>query len=215
VVRIRSKDGVEPAKAGTSPGLRALLLAPPGAGKGTQGKRLAEIYGVPHLATGDLLRQHVAQGTDLGVEAKGYMDRGELVPDRLVIDLILARLTEERPLRGFLLDGFPRSLKQARQSYEWGEARGLTFHGVIYLDVDEDELVRRLLERGKQSGRSDDNEETIRNRLGVYNETTRPLLDFYRRRGILLEVDGTGTVDEVTARIQAAVDAVLDASVES
>jgi len=191
-------------------GLRALLLAPPGAGKGTQGKRLAEIYGVPHLATGDLLRRHVADGTPLGVEAKGYMDRGELVPDRLVIDLILAALTSGGPLRGFLLDGFPRSLKQARQSYEWGEARGTTFHAVISLDVDEDELVRRLLERGRQSGRSDDNERTIRNRLAVYDDTTRPLLDFYRQRGILLEVDGTGAVEEVTARIQAAVDAVLD-----
>jgi len=191
-------------------GLRALLLAPPGAGKGTQGQRLAEIYGVPHLATGDLLRQHVADGTPLGVEAKEYMDRGELVPDRLVIDLILDRLTAERPLRGFLLDGFPRSLKQARQSYEWGEARGLTFHAVISLAVDEDELVRRLLERGRQSGRSDDNEETIRNRLSVYDETTRPLLDFYRRRGILVEVDGTGPVDDVTARIKAAVDPLVE-----
>ena len=194
----------------TGDGLRALLLAPPGAGKGTQGQRLAEIYGVPHLATGDLLRRHVADGTPLGVEAKEYMDRGELVPDRLVIDLILAALTAGGPLPGFLLDGFPRSLKQARQSYEWGEARGTTFHAVISLDVDEDELVRRLLERGRQSGRSDDNEGTIRNRLQVYDETTRPLLDFYRQRGILLEVDGTGAVEDVTARIQAAVDAILD-----
>jgi len=194
----------------TDDGLRALLLAPPGAGKGTQGQRLAEIYGVPHLATGDLLRRHVADGTPLGLEAKGYMDRGELVPDQLVMDLILAALTSEGPLQGFLLDGFPRSLKQARQSYEWGEARGTTFHAVISLDVDEDELVRRLLERGRQSGRSDDNEDTIRNRLTVYDETTRPLLDFYRRRGILLEVDGTGAVEEVTARIQAALGAVLD-----
>jgi adenylate kinase len=193
-------------------GLRALLLAPPGAGKGTQGRRLAEIYGVPHLATGDLLRRHVADGTALGVEAKGYMERGELVPDRLVIALIVDRLTAEKPLRGFLLDGFPRSMKQARQSYEWGEARGTTFHAVIYLDVDEDELVRRLLERGKQSGRSDDNEATIRNRLAVYDATTRPLLYFYRQRGILLEVDGTGEVGEVTDRIKAAVDAVLDGS---
>jgi adenylate kinase len=214
-VRIRSKGGVEPASEGPPPGLLALLLAPPGAGKGTQGQRLATIYGVPHLATGDLLRQHVADGTPLGVEAKDYMDRGELVPDRLVIELILDRLTAEKPLRGFLLDGFPRSLRQARQSYEWGEARGMTFHGVIYLDVDEDELVRRLLERGKESGRTDDNEATIRNRLSVYNETTRPLLDFYRDRGILLEVDGTGTVEEVTARIKAAVDPLLDPLMET
>jgi adenylate kinase len=192
--------------------LRALLLAPPGAGKGTQGQRLAGIYGVPHLATGDLLRRHVADNTPVGVEAKGYMDRGELVPDRLVIEIILARLTAEKPLRGFILDGFPRSMKQARKSYEWGEARGTTVHAVISLDVGEDELVRRLLGRGRATGRSDDNEATIRNRLAVYDETTRPLLEFYRRRNILLEVDGTGPVDDVTARIQAAVDAVLDGS---
>jgi adenylate kinase len=189
--------------------LRALLLAPPGAGKGTQGQRLAEIYGVPHLATGDLLRQHVADGTALGMEAKGYMDRGELVPDRLVIELILARLTGEGPLPGFFLDGFPRSLNQARDSYNYGRARNTTFHAVISLAVGEDELVRRLLERGRQSGRTDDNEATIRNRLRVYDENTRPLLDFYRDRGILVEVDGTGAVESVTARIRAALDHIL------
>jgi len=189
--------------------LRALLLAPPGAGKGTQGQRLAAIYGVPHLATGDLLRRHVTDGTPLGVEAKGYMDRGELVPDRLVIDLILARLTGEEPLRGFVLDGFPRTLNQARDAHSWGRARRTTFQAVISLAVDEDELVRRLLERGRQSGRTDDNEVTIRNRLRVYDGSTRPLLDFYRQRGILVEIDGTGAVDGVTGRIRAALDPIL------
>ncbi|HEV7862701.1 MAG TPA: adenylate kinase [Acidimicrobiia bacterium] len=189
--------------------LRALLLAAPGAGKGTQGQRLAEIYGVPHLATGDLLRQHVANGTELGLEAKTYMDRGELVPDKLVIDLILARLTGEEPLRGFVLDGFPRSLNQARDALEWGRVRRSTFHAVISLAVGEDELVRRLLERGRQSGRTDDNEVTIRNRLRVYDGSTRPLLDFYRSRGILVEIDGTGPVEDVTSRIRAALDRIL------
>jgi adenylate kinase len=191
--------------------LRALLLAPPGAGKGTQGERLAGIYGVPHLATGDLLRQNVAEGTPLGQEARGYMDRGELVPDKIVTSLILKRLTGQKPLRGFILDGFPRSLKQAEDSYEWGQGRSLGFQRVISLAVDEDELVRRLLERGRRSGRSDDNEETIRNRLRVYDETTRPLLDFYRQRGILAEVDGTGPVDEVTDRIRAVLDPFVSA----
>ena len=190
--------------------LRALLLAPPGAGKGTQGQRLAGIYGVPHLATGDLLRQHVAEGTALGAEAKGYMERGELVPDKIVTSLVLNRLTGGKPLRGFILDGFPRSLKQAEDSYEWGLGRGLTFQRVISLAVDEDELVRRLLERGRRSRRSDDTEETIRHRLRVYDENTRPLLDFYRQRGILAEVDGTGPVDEVTDRIRAALDPVVN-----
>jgi len=181
--------------------LRALLLAPPGAGKGTQGERLAQVYGVPHLATGDLLRHHVAEATALGREAKGYMDRGELVPDRLVVDMVSDRIAGAQQLAGFVLDGFPRTLTQARQSYEWGRAKGRTFHAVISLQVPEDELVRRLVERGRSSGRTDDNEETIRNRLAVYAEHTEPLLDFYRGREILLEVDGTGAVPEVTARI--------------
>lgn len=195
--------------------LRALLLAPPGAGKGTQGQRLAEIYGVPHLATGDLLRQHVADGTPLGVEARGYMDRGELVPDRLVIELILTRVTGDEPLRGFVLDGFPRSLNQAKNSYTYGRARNSMFHAVISLAVDEDELVRRLLDRGQRSGRTDDNETTIRNRLRVYEENTQPLLDFYRDRGILVEVDGMGPVEAVTARIRANLDRILGLPAES
>jgi adenylate kinase len=186
------------------PMLRALLLAPPGAGKGTQGERLAEVYGVPHLATGDLLRRHVAEATALGREAKGFMDRGELVPDRLVVDMVSDRIAGAEPLSGFVLDGFPRTLTQARQSYEWGRAKGRTFHAVISLRVPDDELVRRLLERGRSSGRSDDNEQTIRNRLTVYAEHTQPLLDFYRGRDILVEVDGTGPVAEVTARIGSA-----------
>lgn len=189
--------------------LRALLLAPPGAGKGTQGQRLAGIYGVPHLATGDLLRQHVAEGTPVGREAKRYMDQGELVPDRLVVNLIVSRLTGDEPMAGFVLDGFPRTLAQARQSYEWGRARGTTFHAVVYLAVAADELTRRLLERGRHSGRTDDTETTIRHRLVVYDQNTQPLLDFYRGRGILVEVDGTGPVAEVTARIQAALDPLL------
>ncbi|HEY2706097.1 MAG TPA: adenylate kinase [Candidatus Dormibacteraeota bacterium] len=182
--------------------LRALLLAPPGAGKGTQGERLAQVYGVPHLATGDLLRRHVAEATPLGSEAKAFMDRGELVPDRLVVDVIVDRIAGPKPLAGFVLDGFPRTLAQARQSYDWGRLRGRTFHAVISLQVPEDELVRRLLERGRRSGRTDDTDTTIRHRLAVYAEHTAPLLDFYRGRDILVEVDGTGPVAEVTARIR-------------
>ena len=189
--------------------LRALLLAPPGAGKGTQGDRLAEVYGVPHLATGDMLRQHVAEGTEVGLEAKRFMDRGELVPDRVVVELVARHLSGPEPLPGFVLDGFPRTLPQAKTAYDWGRAHDRTFQGVISLDVPEDELVRRLLERGKRSGRSDDTEATIRNRLTVYAESTRPLLDFYRERGVLHEIDGTGEVDEVTTRIREILDPLL------
>ncbi len=181
---------------------RALLLAPPGAGKGTQGERLAERHGVPHLATGDLLRDNVKRGTPLGQAAKSHMDSGGLVPDDLVISMILDRIGGTEPMKDFLLDGFPRTLRQARAAFEWGSAMDRTFHAVIMLDVPEDELVRRLVERGRDSGRSDDTEDVIRNRLHVYEENTAPLIEFYEDRGILVRVDGTGTVDEVTDRIE-------------
>lgn len=193
------------------PPLRALLLAPPGAGKGTQGERLSEVYGVPHLATGDALRDHVDRQTELGLEAGAYMERGDLVPDRFVLDLVLQVLTDPEPLEGFILDGFPRTLAQAKAAFEWGKANGRTFHAVISLDVPEDELVRRLLDRGRQSGRTDDTEETIRTRLRVYDRDTEPLLDFYRERDILVEVDGTGAVEDVTDRICREVDRLYSA----
>ena len=190
---------------------RALLLAPPGAGKGTQGERLAQRHGVPHLAAGDILRRHVADGTELGLAAKEHMDRGGLVPDALVIDMILDRLGGEEPLEDFLLDGFPRTVRQARAAYEWGRAMDRTFDAVIMLEVPEDELVRRLVERGQASGRSDDTEDIIRQRLLVYEENTAPLVDYYDERGILLRVDGTGSVDEVTERIEAGLSHLIQA----
>ena len=134
------------------------------------------------------------------------MDRGELVPDHLVIDMILDRIGGDPPEESFLLDGFPRTLRQAKAAYEWGRLHGRTFHAVILLEVPEDELVRRLLERGRESGRSDDTEDVIRNRLAVYAENTEPLIEFYAERGILLRVDGLGAVDEVTERIEAGLD---------
>jgi adenylate kinase len=180
--------------------LRALLLAPPGAGKGTQGARLAERRGVPHLATGDMLRRHVADGTELGRRAEVFMRRGELVPDELVVALVGEAIAGDPPLDGYVLDGFPRTLVQAEAAYEWGRAHDRTFHAVVCLDVPEDELVRRLLDRG----RGDDTADTIRTRLRVYADSTAPLFDFYRRRDILVVVDGTGEIDDVAARIDAA-----------
>lgn len=182
---------------------RALLLAPPGAGKGTQGERLAARHGVPHLATGDLLRDHVANGTELGEAAKSFMDAGRLVPDRLVISMVRDALGGEAPLENFLLDGFPRTLAQAKAAYNWGQANERVFDAVIMLEVPEEELVARLVQRGIDKGRSDDTEEVIRERLHVYEENTAPLVEYYENRGILLRIDGTGTVDEVTERIEA------------
>ncbi len=190
---------------------RALLLAPPGAGKGTQGERLAQRHGVPHLATGDLLRRHVQDQTPLGRAAQAHMDRGGLVPDALVIDMVTEELGRTDPIENFLLDGFPRTLRQAKAAYEWAVAMDRTFDAVVMLDVPEDELVRRLVERGLVSGRSDDTEDVIRHRLHVYEENTAPLVEFYGNRGILLRVDGTGTIDEVTDRIEAGLSHLTDA----
>ena len=187
--------------------LRALLLAPPGAGKGTQGELLAAERGVPHLATGDLLRRHVAEGTDIGTRARAYMESGELVPDEIVNQLVGEAIGGDRPLDGFVLDGFPRTLEQAKLAYEWGVANNRTFNAVVSLVVPETELVRRMLERGARDGRSDDTEETVHRRQMVYEESTKPLLDFYAERGILVEVDGVGTVEDVAIRIHAAIDA--------
>ena len=184
--------------------LRVLLLSPPGAGKGTQGELLADQFRIPHLATGDLLRDNVAKGTELGKAAKSYMDAGGLVTDDLVIDMILARLGTEDPEPGFLLDGFPRTLSQAKAAYAWGVEMQRTFHAVLLLEVPQDELVRRLIERGIEKGRTDDTEEVIRHRLDVYRTNTEPLIDFYRGRDILERVDGVGTVEEVNARCNAA-----------
>jgi adenylate kinase len=186
--------------------LRTLLLAPPGAGKGTQGELLAKERGVPHLATGDMLRGHVAEATDIGTRAQAYMERGELVPDEIVNQLVGEAIAELDPQQGFVLDGFPRTLQQAQLAYDWGQANNRTFNAVVSLTVPEPELVRRMLARGEKDGRADDTEETVHRRQLVYEESTKPLLDFYRERGILTEVDGVGTVEEVAGRIRTAID---------
>jgi adenylate kinase len=186
--------------------LRALLLAPPGAGKGTQGDRLSEIYGVPHLATGELLRAQVEEGSAAGEMAKGFMERGELVPDELVVGLVLEKITQPKLLSGFILDGFPRTITQARLAYEWATTNDRTFHAVISLDVPMDELIERLVGRGSRGTRSDDEVSIIRTRMRVYSASTEPLLEFYRQRRILIEIDGTGAVDAVTQRIRLRLD---------
>jgi len=180
--------------------MRAVLLGPPGAGKGTQAELIRDRLSVQHISTGELLRSAVEEGSDLGTQAKGYMDRGELVPDELVVGLIRERIGKNAE-KGFLLDGFPRNLAQGETLEQMLEENGLRLDHVVNLEVPEAELVKRMMGRG----RTDDNEETIRSRLSVYREETAPLCDFYRQRSVLREIDGMGTPEEISARIIAAV----------
>jgi len=183
---------------------RMLLLGPPGAGKGTQAVRLAAKLGIPQISTGDMLRGAVAAGTEVGGQAQDYMDRGELVPDAVVIGVAEERLSQADAESGFVLDGFPRTAAQAKALDVLLERMGTNLECCVALVVDEDSLVARLLGRAKIEGRSDDSEETIRTRMSVYHAQTAPLVDYYRKQGILAEVDGLGSIEEVAKRIEEA-----------
>ena len=183
---------------------RLLLLGPPGAGKGTQAERLVRALGVPQISTGDMLRAAVKAGSEVGRRARSYMDRGDLVPDEVVIGVAEERLREPDAANGFVLDGFPRTAAQAEALDGMLARLGVRLERCVALQVDEDELVERLTKRAEIEGRSDDNEETIRKRMHVYREKTQPLIDYYAARGVLREVEGEGTVDEVAARIEEA-----------
>jgi len=179
--------------------IRVVFLGPPGAGKGTQAVRIAEKYNVPHISTGDILRAAVKEGTELGKIAKEYMDKGELVPDEIIIGIIKERLSQEDVKEnGFILDGFPRTLPQAEALDKMLEELGMPLDKVIYLNVDDEEIVKRLLARG----RADDTEDVIRNRLKVYREQTSPLIDYYTKKGLLVEINGVGDIDEITKKIE-------------
>jgi adenylate kinase len=180
---------------------RLLLLGPPGAGKGTQAARLVEELGVPQISTGDMLREAVAQGTELGKKAAVLMERGELVSDAIVIGVAGERLSQPDVEEGFVLDGFPRTVAQAEALDGLLARLGVKLERCVAMTVDEDAVVARLLKRAEIEGRSDDNEDTIRNRMRVYRERTEPLVTYYRERGVLAEVDGMGSIDEVAARI--------------
>ncbi len=178
--------------------VRLVLVGPPGAGKGTQAERLADELDVPHISTGDLFRANLLQETPLGLEAKRYMDAGDLVPDTVTVEMVRDRLTHDDATKGFILDGFPRTIMQAEALAELLTERGEAIDAIVAFEVPEDELVARLLGRG----RADDTEQVIRNRQQVYRDETTPLLEFYGDR--LVSVDAVGTVEEITARVLSA-----------
>ena len=181
---------------------RLVFLGPPGAGKGTQAKRLSDICDVPHISTGDILRAAVAHETDLGKKAQSYMDAGELVPDTLILGLIRERLGAEDTQSGWILDGFPRNVEQAAFLDTLLQEIGQPCDCVVNLDVPDEVIVARLLTRGQQEGRSDDTESIIRNRLDVYRQRTEPLIDFYRNRQQLVSVNGNQPIGVVTDELE-------------
>jgi adenylate kinase len=184
--------------------MRLIFLGPPGSGKGTQAKLLAERLGVPAISTGDMLRDAVRRGTPLGRRAQAIMEAGELVPDDVVIGLVRERTAVPDARNGFLLDGFPRTIEQAKALDRILEGNGASVDGVINLLVPEGSLVERLLGRAALEGRSDDRRETVAERLRVYRERTAPLVEYYRGLGLLYDVDGSGSVEEVASRIDRA-----------
>jgi len=183
---------------------RLLLLGPPGAGKGTQARRLKARLGIPQISTGEILRAAQAAGTETGRRVKELMERGELVPDTVVIRVVEERLAQPDAQNGFILDGFPRTLEQAKALDALLAKLGLRLERCVAIQVDEDKLVDRLLQRSKLEHRTDDDEPTIRKRMEVYRERTAPLIAYYRSRGSLTEVDGLGTVEQVGQRIDEA-----------
>ena len=208
--------------------LRTILLGPPGAGKGTQAVKIVEKYSIPHISTGDIFRENIKNETELGKRAKSYMDRGELVPDELVVEIATDRLTKDDCKNGFLLDGFPRTIFQAEKLDEFLAKRGEKIDKVINIDVETDALVKRITGRrvckscgasyhvvnippkkdgvcdlcnGELIQRADDTEETVLNRIDVYNKQTKPLVDYYDKAGVIVNIDGNKDLDDVLSDI--------------
>lgn len=186
--------------------MKLLIMGPPGAGKGTQAKLVAERLSIPTISTGDIFRRNVSQETELGREAKRYMDAGDYVPDELTNAMVTDRLAEPDVADGFLLDGYPRTLAQVAELDSMLESRQHHLDAVLVLTVDQDEVVGRLVKRAEDEGRADDTEEVIRYRQNVYTEQTAPLVGRYADRGLLVEVDGMGDVEEVATRVLAALE---------
>lgn len=188
--------------------MQLLMVAPPGAGKGTQARKLAAHYGIAHLSSGDLFRREVAAGTAVGKEAAAYLKRGDLVPDHLVLGMLAGPVVEAAARGGYVLDGFPRTRAQAEEAYKAAQqVSGVELQAVVHLQVSRDELLRRLLTRAEVDGRVDDTEEVIQHRLEVYDTQTAPMLDFYSGRGLVVDIDGEQAVDDVFSSIVGAIDA--------
>ena len=187
-----------------------VIFGAPGSGKGTQSKMIVERYGFDYISTGDMLRQAISQGSELGRTAKEYIDRGQLVPDDLIVRLIADFLDGKHGSKGVIFDGFPRTLKQAEALKTMLNERGTDIHILLDLQVEDDELVDRLIERGKISGRSDDNPETIKARLDVYHTQTAPLATYYIGEGKHVAIKGIGRIEEIFERIAEAIDSVKD-----
>jgi len=181
--------------------MRIVLLGPPGSGKGTQAALLVERLGVPHISTGALLRNAAKRGTELGLKAKALTDKGELVPDDIISDMIEERLSRADVANGFILDGYPRNLAQAKSLDALLERMGQPVDEAILIDLDAERIIKRIAKRAKEEGRADDTEETVRNRLQVYAEQTAPVADYYAERGLLTKVLGEGGVDEIFQRL--------------
>jgi adenylate kinase len=186
--------------------MRIILMGPPGAGKGTQAKIIAERLSIPAVSTGDIFRQNVSHETELGLEAKRYMDAGDYVPDEVTNAMVRDRISEPDATDGFLLDGYPRTVSQVAELDSMLDSAGHSLDAVVVLTVDKEEVVQRLVKRAHAEGRSDDDEEVMRHRQDVYAEQTAPLIEVYADRGLLVEVDGMGAVEDVTARVFAALE---------
>lgn len=188
--------------------LNIVIFGPPGSGKGTQSENLIKTYNLAHISTGDLLRKEISTNTQLGALAKSHMDKGELVPDEVIIGMIDSYLDRMGKSNGVIFDGFPRTVAQAEALKDLLSEYKTKISVTLNLEVPDDELVTRLIERGKTSGRSDDNLETIKARLDVYSKQTKPVLDFYRKEGTAVNIKGVGAIDKIFADIKKAVDAV-------
>ncbi len=187
-----------------------VIFGAPGSGKGTQSEKLIDRYGLTHISTGEVLRKEIAAGSDLGKIADSYISKGHLIPDELMVRILAAEVDRLTPSsKGFIFDGFPRTIPQAEELTRLLEKRGQKLHAVIGLEVPDDELTSRLINRGKSSGRADDNPETIKNRLDVYHSTTSPLRDYYIKDGIYKAINGLGSVDDIFSRISSHVDPVV------